>query len=279
MLVIWQAFWASWMFLDGEKPTPTGKPVRWGSFWVTFCDYVGPMLGRFGSTLGPCWVIWWALWASMEVSRGKKKPPTKKLSVEGYFGWLFATMSGQCWAVLGLCWAHVGSSDGLYGLPWRFLDPQQESLSVEVHFGWLFDYVGPMLGRFGSMLGPCWVIWWALWASMEVSRGKKSLQQKSCPLRVILGDFLRLCRANVWAVLGLCWAHVGSSDGLYGLPWRFLDEKNQPQRESLSVEVHFGWLFGTMSGQCWAVLGLCWAHVGSFGGLSVASRNCYMEAC
>ena len=24
-------------------------------------------------------------------------------------------MSGQCWAVLGLCWAHVGSFAGLYG--------------------------------------------------------------------------------------------------------------------------------------------------------------------
>ena len=60
-----------------------------------------------------------------------------------------------------------------------------------------------------------------------------------------------------WAVLGLCWAQVGSFDGLYGLPWKFLEGNNQPQRESLSVEV----------------------HVGSFGGLSVASRNCYMEAC
>ena len=50
--------------------------------------------------------------------------------------------------------------------------------------------------------------------------------------------------------------------------WRFLEGKNQPQRESLSVvEVYFGWLFGAMSGQCWAVLGLCWVHhVGSFGG-------------
>ena len=82
-----------------------------------------------------------------------------------------------------------------------------------------------------------------------------------------------------WAVLGLCWAQVGSFDGLLGFHGGFWREKNQPQRESLPVEVHFGWLLRTMSGQCWAVLGLCWAHDGSFGGLSVASRNCYMEAC
>ena len=54
---------------------------------------------------------------------------------------------------------------------------------------------------------------------------------------------------------GLSWAHVGSFDGLYGLPWRFLEGKNNLQRDSLSVEGYFGWLFGTMSGQCWAMLG------------------------
>ena len=57
-------------------------------------------------------------------------------------------------------------------------------------------------------------------------REKITSNGTACPLRVILGDFLGLCRANV--------------------------------------------------GPCWAVLGLCWAHVGSFGVLSVASRNCYM---
>ena len=70
-----------------------------------------------------------------------------------------------------------------------------------------------------------------------------------------------------WAVLGLCWADGGSFGGLYGLPWRFLEGKNNPQRESLCVEGYFGSLVETMSGQCWAVLGLCWAHVGSFDGL------------
>ena len=36
-------------------------------------------------------------------------------------------MSGQCWAVLGLCWAHVGSLDGLLGVPWRFLEGKKST--------------------------------------------------------------------------------------------------------------------------------------------------------
>ena len=64
----------------GKKPTPTGKLVRcWGVFWVTFWGYVGPMLGRFGSMLGPsCWVIWRAMWGCMEVSGVKNS--SRKLS-------------------------------------------------------------------------------------------------------------------------------------------------------------------------------------------------------
>ena len=67
----------------GKKPTPTGKLVRcWGVFWVTFWGYVGPMLGRFGSMLGPsCWVIWRAMWGCMEVS-GVKNSSRKLLSCD-----------------------------------------------------------------------------------------------------------------------------------------------------------------------------------------------------
>ena len=85
----------------------------------------------------------------------------------------------------------------------------------------------------------------SMWRPLE---WKLQPQPKTVQLR-----FLVVALAKT--LLGLCWAHVGSSDGLYRLPWRFLEGKNQPQRESLSVEVHFGWLFGTMSGQCWAMLG------------------------
>ena len=47
---------------------------------------VGPMLGNLGSKLGPCWVIWWAMWGSMEVSRMKNSTPTENFSVEVHFG-------------------------------------------------------------------------------------------------------------------------------------------------------------------------------------------------
>ena len=91
------------------------------------------MLGRFGSML-----------------EGKNNPERESLSVEGYSGSLFGTMSGQCWAVLGLCWAHVGSFGRLYG-PWRSLGwggkPSTENFSVEGFLGGNFlpsrDFLEP----------------------------------------------------------------------------------------------------------------------------------------
>ena len=67
-----------WRFLEGKN-----QPQResWGVFWVTFWGYVGPMLGRFGSMLGPCWVIWRAIWGCMEVSGMKNSSPTENFSV------------------------------------------------------------------------------------------------------------------------------------------------------------------------------------------------------
>ena len=41
--------------------------------------YVGPMLG-------PCWVIWWAMWGSMEVSGMKNSSPTENFSVAILYG-------------------------------------------------------------------------------------------------------------------------------------------------------------------------------------------------
>ena len=73
-----------------------------------------------------------------------------------------------------------------------------ENFSVEVHFGgaWraLEGYVGPLLGRFGSMLGPCWVMLGHLvgfMGSTEVYDG--------------------LCCVYVGPMLGPCWGrHVGA---------------------------------------------------------------------
>ena len=107
----------------------------------------------------------------MEVSRRKKKQPQREsLSVEVYFGWLFGTMtmsmSGQCWAVLGLCWDHVGSFDWLFGFHAGFwgekTNPNRKACPLRFILG---DFVGlcqwPMLGCFGSILSPSWVIWGA----------------------------------------------------------------------------------------------------------------------
>ena len=32
-----------------------------------------------------------------------------------FLGFKFEDTLGQCWAVLALCWAHVGSFDGFFG--------------------------------------------------------------------------------------------------------------------------------------------------------------------
>ena len=96
------------------------------------------------------------MWGSMEVSGTKNSTPTENFSVEVHFGGTWRAMSDQCWAVLGLCWAHV--------VP---------------------------------MLGPCWVIWWAMWGSMEVSGTNNSTQPKTFRLRLFLGALGGLCQTNV----------------------------------------------------------------------------------
>ena len=56
---------------------------------------------------------------------------------------------------------------------------------------------------------------------------------------------------------GQNWAHVGSFDGLCGVPWTsFLGEKNHQQKTLVGF-------FGPMLGQCWANVGPCGGHVGA----------------
>ena len=127
-----------------------------------------------------------------------------------------------------------------------------------------------------AMWSQCWAIWGPcpVLGHLDHLSWKRPYWDFSCShvgeLRGLVGPMLGkgcLCWALCWAICSLCGADGGSFGGLYGLPWRFLEGKNNPQRESLCVEGYFGSLFETMSGQCWAVLGLCWAHVGSFDGL------------
>ena len=155
--VIWWALWASMEVSRGKKKPSNKKVVRWGLFWVTFCDYVGPMLGRFGSMLGPFWVIWWALWASMEVSGGEKAIPTGKL-VRWRSFW-------------GLCRANVGPLG-----PCRVIWWPERSFQKLLH--------GSLFGQYGNFyasiqiaehmvleppfdleppLGKFFVSWWQEW--------------------------------------------------------------------------------------------------------------------
>ena len=166
-----------------------------------------------------------------------------------------------CWGNSGLCWANVGQ---------------------------IGVYVGPMLSHLQPMWGRWWVIWWALWGSIAIS-GMKNISNENFSFGMFfwarkipnekkfsLGFFWVLVRGYIgpfWAVLGLCWAHIGSFGGLFGVPRKFLEGKNNPQHKAFCVEGYFGRLFGTMLGQCWAVLGLCWAHIGSFGGLFGVPRK------
>ena len=164
--------------------------------------------------LGPCWVISWAVWGSMEVSGTKNSTPTEKFWVDVHFGGTWRAMLGRfgpmfgpmlghfvgyvgfhggLWnedfnpnrkllALGGLCWAHIGSFRGLCGVLWRSLErkiqPQPKNFGLRLILGSLGRLCWAVLGLcwayVGPMLGPCWVISWAVWGSMEVSGTKNS---------------------------------------------------------------------------------------------------------
>ena len=111
---------------------------------------------------------------------------------------------------------HLMGFMGFHGGFWREkTTPNGKACPLRVIFG--VGYVGPMLGCFGSMLGPCWVIWWLFFGFHgSFRREETNPNGTACPLRFILGDFFRLCRANVGAVLGLCWAMLGHLMGFWG---------------------------------------------------------------
>ena len=102
-------------------------------------------------------------------------------------------MSGQCWAVLGLCWADGGSFGGLYRLPWRFLEgknnPNGKACALRVILGHLLRlcranvepfwvYVGPTLGHLMGFLG-----------FHGAFCGQKKNLREACPVEGFLGLF------------------------------------------------------------------------------------------
>ena len=166
---------------------------------MMFFVLYGAMLGNLGSMSGPCWGKMAAY----------KDPYDAIVSLD-----VVGPVPDQCRAHVGQFGVYVGSFGGLYGGSMGVSGgkkyPKRRLFVWDSFRGHLKGYVGPMLGHFGSMLDPCWVIWWALLGSMEVSGGKKiNPNGQACPLRfflgVFLGDFLGKCWANVGPMLGSCW--------------------------------------------------------------------------
>lgn len=89
----------------------------------------------------------------------------------------------------GYVGAMLGSFGGLHGIPWRSL--------------------GGYGAHVGSNLGPCWVIWWAMWGSMHggLWNEKVQPQPKTLWVEVLYGAILYIPQTSV---LGLCWAMFGS---------------------------------------------------------------------
>ena len=129
MLGIWWAMWGSMdVLFFWRKNLQQNLLVLRGFFWP-FWGSVEPMLGQgwanvgpFGFTLGPRWVIWWAMWGSMGPWREKITPNTKLFVLSVILGdflglcwanvgpfWVYVgPRLGQGWAIWALCWAHVG---------------------------------------------------------------------------------------------------------------------------------------------------------------------------
>ena len=229
------------------------------------------MLGNLGSMLGLCWTMSRFLASELE----NNHTGTYVVPMLGNFG----AMLGQCWANRCLCWAYVGPFAahlgpmvshlvGFMGFHDGKTTSNTKLFVLRVILGdflglcWanvgpFWVYVGPMLGHLVGFMGFHGSFW----------RKKTPPQHKAFCVEGYFGRLFGTMLGQCWAVLGLCWAHVGSFGGLYGVPWGSLEGKNTPQHKAFCVEGYFGRLFGTMLGQCWAVLGLCWANVWSFGGL------------
>ena len=108
-------------------------------------------------------------------------------------------------------------------------------------------YVGPMLGHLMGFMGFHGSFW----------RGKKP-NGTACPLRVILGDFLGLCRANVgpfWVYVGPMLGHLVGFMGFHGGFWK---EKITPNRTACPLRV----ILGDFLGLCRANVGPFWVYVG-----------------
>ena len=80
-------------------------------------------------------------------------------------------------------------------------------------------YVGPRLGHLMGFMG----FHGGFWREKITSNGT------ACPLRVILGDFLGLCRANVgpfWVYVGPRLGHLMGCMGFHGSFWRGITNPN-----------------------------------------------------
>ena len=247
---MWSQCWAIWGPCPVLGHLDFAEPMLNPNASIS-CVWVGknhtgtyhvPMLGKFGAMLGQCWANRCLCWAYVEPFAAYVGPMV---------GHLVGFMGFHC-----NFWNQKISQTKTFRLGY-FLGPEKiptKKRSLGFSWGSNSRIHWAILGRFGSMLGPCWVIWWAFWGSMQVSGGEKQPPTQSF-----------LCWGLFWATfLGPCWVIWWALWGSMGS----LEGKNNPQHKSFCVEGYFGRLFGTMLGQCWAVLGPCWANVGSFGGLS-----------
>ena len=200
-------YWANKGFVGsfwGSTFNPNGSGVRLMLGHLEATMNVDPLFGPFKTILGMPLLGHVGLCWRLSGLRFNSQRKIFLLRVN------FGSVSGLCWAIWKVCWAHVGPLLAHLGVCWGLSGLEFQSQPNMVRLGL----------KFGSVSGLCWAIWkvcwayvgpmlglcWLIWGSVGGFRGLNFNPNGSMvPLGLNFGSVSGLC----WAIWRLCWVFVG----------------------------------------------------------------------